>query len=80
MRVRNSFALLEGTGFSFRILVGGDGVPEPADVELLCGTFHFGMVALRVSCMTGAILSELLFSFPLPILSFLSPSVTEVMI
>ncbi|XP_030921363.1 LOW QUALITY PROTEIN: protocadherin alpha-3-like, partial [Geospiza fortis] len=43
MRVQDSSALLEGTGFSFRILAGGESRPEAADVELLCGAFHPGM-------------------------------------
>lgn len=60
MRVRDSSALVEGTRFSFRIPVDGDSRPEAADVELLCGAFHLGVVGLEVSWMTGAILSELL--------------------
>lgn len=49
-------------------------------MELLCGTSHLGMVALEVSCMTGASLWELLVFFLLPFLRFLSLSVTAVMI
>lgn len=78
--VRDSSALLEGTGFSFRILAGGESRPEAADVELLCGASHPGMVGLEVPCMTGAILSELLLFLFLPILHVLSPSVTGVTI
>lgn len=41
----------------------GDSRPEAADVDLLCGTSHLGVLELEVSCMTGAIPSELRFSF-----------------
>lgn len=80
MRDRDSSALLERTRFSFRILVDGDSRSEAADVGMLCGAFHLGVVGLEVSWMTGAILSELLVFLLSPILRFLPPSVTGVMI